>query len=223
VTGAAAVEGRTRTRNPWGQGERLRKEILEAASRMLGALGSEEALSLRAVAREVGIAAPSIYRHFSDKSDLVRAVLAGEYEQLARCMGDADAAVDPPEPVARLRAQLHAYCRYAMDNPGHYRLMFGIRQSPEPAATQARHPVWVVIDSVDAALLRCEEAGHRLRLPRDRSVIVVFVGVHGRVALWHAFGRTNPDPVHIFVDELLALVFEDGKETTGSLYGEKAE
>jgi AcrR family transcriptional regulator len=225
---------------------------------MLGELGSEEALSLRAVAREVGIAAPSVYRHFSDKAELVRAVLAGEYEQLARCMAEAGRAADPSDPMAGLRAQLHAYCSYAMDNPGHYRLMFGIRQSPSlpgsgPGSTAdrdgvavrvgsakaeatseaggaaaaagasgakangttggggagQRHPVWVVLDCLDAMLARCEEAGCRLRLVRDRSVIVLFVGVHGRVALWHAFGRTDPEPVHAFVEELLTVAFDD--------------
>jgi AcrR family transcriptional regulator len=201
---------RPRARNPWGQGDRLATEILETASRMLGELGSEEALTLRAVAREVGIAAPSIYRHFSDKSELVRAVLAREYEQLARHMSEAEAAIDPPEPLAGLRAQLHAYCRFAMENPGHYRLMFGIRQSPVAARTPPRHPVWVVLDSLEAALLRCEEAGHRLRLPRDKSVTTLFVGVHVRVALWHAFGRSSsPKSVYAFTDDLLDLAFED--------------
>jgi AcrR family transcriptional regulator len=200
---------RLRARNPWGQGERLRTEILEAASRMLGELGSEEALTLRAVAREVGIAAPSIYRHFANKAELVRAVLAREYEELARRMGEAEAAVDPPEPMAGLRAQLHAYCRFAMENPGHYRLMFGIRQSPMPASSP-RHPVWVVLDSLEAALRRCQEAGHRLRLALDKSVTTLFVGVHGRVALWHAFGRrSSPESVYAFADDLLDLAFEE--------------
>jgi AcrR family transcriptional regulator len=174
---------------------------------MLGELGSEEALTLRAVAREVGIAAPSIYRHFSDKNELVRAVLAREYEELARRMGEAEAAIDPPEPMAGLRAQLHAYCRFAMENPGHYRLMFGIRQSP--AASSPRHPVWVVLDSLEAALRRCQEAGHRLRLALDKSVTTLFVGVHGRVALWHAFGRrSSAASVYAFADDLLGLAFE---------------
>ena len=199
---------RLRSRNPWGQGERLRTEILEATSRMLGELGSEEALTLRAVAREVGIAAPSIYRHFSNKSELVRAVLAREYHELARRMGEAEAAVDPPEPMTGLRAQLHAYCRFAMENPGHYRLMFGIRQSPM-APSSPRHPVWVVLDSLEAALRRCQDAGHRLRLALDKSVMTLFVGVHGRVALWHAFGRrSSPKSVYAFADDLLELAFE---------------
>jgi hypothetical protein len=70
--------------------------------------------------------------------------------------------------------------------------------------------VWLVLDSLGAALRRCEEAGHRLRLPRDKSATTLFVGVHGRVALWHAFGRSSdPESVYAFADDLLDLAFQD--------------
>jgi AcrR family transcriptional regulator len=57
-----------RTRNPWGQGERLRAEILQAAARLLSELGGEQGLSIRGVARAVGIAPASMYKHFADKA-----------------------------------------------------------------------------------------------------------------------------------------------------------
>ena len=64
-----------RTRNPQGQGARLRADLIAAADGILARTGDVEALSLRAVAREVGIATPSIYLHFPDKSALIHAVL----------------------------------------------------------------------------------------------------------------------------------------------------
>jgi AcrR family transcriptional regulator len=49
-----------RARNRRGEGSKLRADILAAATRLLEQTGSEEAVTLRAVARQVGISAPSI-------------------------------------------------------------------------------------------------------------------------------------------------------------------
>ena len=56
---------KARQRNPRGQGERLRDDIIEAASRLL-ADPAAPPLTLRAVAREVGVAATSVYLHFDE-------------------------------------------------------------------------------------------------------------------------------------------------------------
>ena len=62
----AQPSAQSRRRNRRGEGERLREEIITAASQMIGETGDDTALTLRGVARRVGIAAPSIYRHFTD-------------------------------------------------------------------------------------------------------------------------------------------------------------
>lgn len=61
--------------NARGKGELLREEIVTAAVRMLDELADDEALSLRAVAREVAIAATSVYLHFPDRDALVLGVI----------------------------------------------------------------------------------------------------------------------------------------------------
>ncbi|MGY4970008.1 TetR/AcrR family transcriptional regulator, partial [Streptomyces nigrescens] len=60
-----------RARNPRGQGERLREELLRATERLLEEVGSEDALSLRAVARAAGVAAPRLDRHVSGQPEVV--------------------------------------------------------------------------------------------------------------------------------------------------------
>ncbi len=198
-----------RERNPRGQGERLRAEILAATSRLLEKLGSEEALSLRAVAREVGIAAPSIYLHFPDKTALVWAALADKYEQLAEAMRHADAAAPADDPLARLRAQVHAYVRFAIENPGHYRLLYGLRQSPVEPERLEHHPTRVVLESLGAALARCEQAGYRLRLPCRSALFKLWAALHGMITLSEAIpGGRTPQQLHQFADELLVLLLE---------------
>ncbi|GAB2790981.1 TetR/AcrR family transcriptional regulator [Streptomyces daliensis] len=207
--GAARGTAGGRPRNPRGQGERLREEILQATERLLEQVGSEDALSLRAVAREVGIAAPSIYRHFTDKTELVWATLAQNFDRLGEDMGEADAAAPQDEPVERLRAQLRAYCHYAVTHPAKYRLMYETWQTPVENERLTAHPARVVVGGWDEALKRCEAAGWRVRGTRAEAPYVLWSGVHGRVTLWQVMPRRkDPKRLENFVDELLGLLLE---------------
>jgi len=189
-----------RVRNRWGQGERLRAEILAAAGQLLGELGTVEGLTLRGVARRAGIAPASIYTQFADKAALTDALLAYEGERVAGLMRQAGAGAAP---AGGIRAQLHAFCRYSLANPGHYRLMFG------PHGGERTLMLRTLAEQLTAALATCEDAGARLRLPADRAAIVLLVGTHGRVAIWHAQPETDAeDRVLRFVDELVGLVFD---------------
>lgn len=195
-----------RERNPWGQGDRLRTEILTAAGELLGGLDTVDGLTLRAVARHVGIAPASIYAHFPAKSGLVDALMDHEYERLVGLMRRAEQD-EPGGPGARLRAQLRAFCRYSMDNPGLYRLIFGARL---PDGAGQRMSAHVLVDRLAGGLLACERDGARLRLPAERAAIVLVVGAHGRVAISHTRGEADTEArVFGFVDDLLSLVFDD--------------
>lgn len=52
--------------------KKVRNEIVDAAFRAIDRLGPE--LSVRQIAEEAGTAKPKIYRHFTDKSDLLEAI-----------------------------------------------------------------------------------------------------------------------------------------------------
>ena len=97
----------TRRRNARGEGERLRQELIRAASQLLESLPGEESLSLRAVARQAGVSAPSVYLHFADKGELVGAVLATRFAELDRAM--AAAADRAASPEAELWERCAAY------------------------------------------------------------------------------------------------------------------
>ncbi len=197
--GMQSPSGGTRVRNPWGQGERLRAEILAAAGQLLGELGTVDGLTLRGVARRAGIAPASIYTQFADKAALIDALLAHEQERVADLMRQAGArTADPANPVGLVRAQLDAFCRYSLASPGHYRLMFGPHGGPM---------LGTLMEQLSTTLAEC--AGARLRLPADRAAIVLLVGAHGRVALSHSQGEHDAEgKVLRFVDELVGLVFD---------------
>lgn len=79
-------------------------------------MGSSDRLTMRAVAKEVGTSAPSIYLHFHDKTELVWAALEDRYGALSEQMAAAAQAEDRADPQGRTRAQAHAYCRFALSS-----------------------------------------------------------------------------------------------------------
>ncbi|MGO4615073.1 TetR/AcrR family transcriptional regulator [Nocardia sp. 2YAB30] len=118
------IPARTATRrrpNARGQGDLLRTEIVTAAVQMLDDLADDQALSLRAVARAVEIAATSVYLHFPDRDSLVLAAMQRCHEELVRLGDEADAA--EPDPGAGLRARILAQARWAESHPGLYKVL----------------------------------------------------------------------------------------------------
>jgi AcrR family transcriptional regulator len=176
-----------RALNAWGEGEHLRQEILSAAARILEETGRENVLSLRGVAREVGIAAPSIYLHFKNKTELVWTVLAVAYDALVEEMTEAGetAAGRGADPQERMRAIVTAYRRFAIDKPRRYRLMFSLEyESGDWSADD--HPLSAVIHAwTDAGdtYLAAVNPGRR-----DEAEVLgthLWTALHGQLVLWN--------------------------------------
>jgi AcrR family transcriptional regulator len=109
-----------RARAPRGSGDRLRHEILDAATQLLLETGQATAVSIRSVARRVGVTSPSIYLHFADKKALLDAVCARYLARLDQAMERA--AVGQRSSIDVLRAQGLAYVQFALQTPELYRL-----------------------------------------------------------------------------------------------------
>ncbi|HEV7653944.1 MAG TPA: TetR/AcrR family transcriptional regulator [Mycobacteriales bacterium] len=144
-----------RERNRRGEGDRLRAEILAATARLLEAAGSDEGLSLRGVAREVGISPQSMYLHFANLDELVLAVLADSHGLMGR---DLDAAADAEaDPVERVIARGRAYLAWGAAHPGLYQVMYEGRLQSKPELEPGVLPpgrtlLYKVRDDVRAAM-----------------------------------------------------------------------
>jgi AcrR family transcriptional regulator len=209
VVGVAdrAEQQPTRRRNRRGQGDQLRKDVLTAVNRLLDEWGSDEKLTMRAVAHEVGVTPASIYLHFSDKTELVWAALADKYRQLADQMGAAEAAAAREGPRERLRAQVHAYCRFAIDNPGHYRLMYEIRQPVVERERMGLHPARQVSARLRQALAACADAGFALSLPLYQATHTLWTALHGLVSVQHSLAiEGSPSQLAGMADGLVDIV-----------------
>jgi AcrR family transcriptional regulator len=121
-----------RVRNKRGEGSRLREEIIAAATALLEETGSEDAITLRGVARRAGVAAPSIYAHFPDRDAIVTAVVAQAFAELDEVLG---AVPDEGDPLQRLFHLCRAYLAFAQDKPHRYRVAFERRRTPATANT----------------------------------------------------------------------------------------
>ena len=108
----------------------LRAELLDTAVEQLRNTGAEE-LSLRALARAIGVSQTAPYRHFSDKSELLAAMATRGYRGLFTALREAvtGAGNDPDDQMV---AVAHAYVDYAAENPQLFKLMFG--PAVQPAA-----------------------------------------------------------------------------------------
>ena len=81
-----------------------------------------DALSLRALAREIGVSAAASYRHFPDKRALLVAV-AQEGHDLLREALEAAAAAHSGDAIEAFRAQGVAFVTFAQAHPAHFRVM----------------------------------------------------------------------------------------------------
>ena len=106
---------------PYHHGD-LHQEILCAACDLLEE-NNIASLSLRAVAKRVGVSHTAPYRHFKDKESLLAGIATRGYDELARQMGNAVKA-HPDDPVAQLQEAGHQYVQLALKCPQCTQLMF---------------------------------------------------------------------------------------------------
>ncbi len=190
---------------PRGEGERLRDEILAAAEHLLIKTGSEEAVSIRAIADAVGVSVPSIYRHFADKRTLVFEVCERHFQRLDRTLEEATASVD--DPVEAMRLCGRAYVQFAIENPEHYRIMFMGRSEITPSRYDENFLMGA--SSFSVALRNAQACLDAGRLRPDLTdafpiALVIWAVVHGVASLAVAKPSLPAPPV----DERLEAVLD---------------
>jgi AcrR family transcriptional regulator len=197
--------GQRHVRNPRGEGDRLRQELISAANRLLENGASHESLSLRAVAREVGIAATSVYLHFPDKTALLLAVYERHFAELADHLSQAIAR--HADPAARLRAAAVAYCEFAADRPDVYQVLFTVPGSASPPRVipAGQRPGAAVLLTVQKVIAECIDA--RLLPPADpyAATVCLWASLHGLIALRTARPNVAWPPSDTLIDTLLAI------------------
>ena len=164
-----------RQRLPRGSGEKLRADIIVAARQLM--IEAPDGVSMRGVADAVGVTAPSIYRHFADKDELVTAVVVDVFEDLDAAMLAAGAGIE--DPLLRLHAYGMAYVRFALAHPEHYRLAT-MDPCPRPVVDEMlQQSAWVhMAGTVEECIRAGVLAGDPLEVTLD-----LWAGAHGLASL----------------------------------------
>jgi AcrR family transcriptional regulator len=174
-----APRGRPRPRS-YHHGD-LKAALVDAAVEILRAQGPQ-ALTLRAVARRVGVSQAAPYRHFADRRALVAAVAEQGFRRLQQAMLARMHTAQEGGRVGLKQVAL-AYVEFGLANPAEYRVMFG----PEVAITddlpELRKTARSVLGFVAEGIRQLQDAG--LVGAGDPWLIAVTIWstVHGLVML----------------------------------------
>lgn len=121
MTTQTAVAKQTQAK-PYHHGD-LQHEILCAARQLLEE-NSIASLSLRAVAKKVGVSHTAPYRHFKDKESLLAGIATIGFDELASQISEA-VKLHPGDPAGQLQEAGYRYMKLVMDKPQCVQLMFG--------------------------------------------------------------------------------------------------
>ena len=135
---------------PPSRRDRLRaattEEIIQTARQLLVKDGPE-AVSLRAIAREMGMTAPGLYRYFGSHEELIRHVIAGIFTELGADIHRAIEAAAPTAQTAddvavKMTVKMVAACRefrrWALSHGAEFGLLFGV---PLPGLDDGRYDI----------------------------------------------------------------------------------
>ena len=139
----------------------------------------DTAISLRALAKRLGVSAPALYRHFSDRDSLLAELAVTGFEALRARLR----AVAPSEPHRALIDIGRVYVSFARDEPNLYRLMFGGRVLPKgvhPRLDEAGRGAFQVLEDTVA---RGQSAGYLKPLPLALMTAAAWSLVHGLAQL----------------------------------------
>src|SRR5262245_34667033 len=154
----------------------LRQALLQEALRTIKAEGVER-LTLRGIGESLGVSRTALYRHFADKSALLAEVASQGFRRLRESL--LEAWKEGGAGQDGLDAMGVAYVRFALQNPSHYRVMFGEfvgSRKPEGALEdEGRGAFQALVD----ALIALQKAGRVREDDPLQLARFIWAAVHG--------------------------------------------
>ncbi len=164
------------TAKPYHHGD-LREEILCAASRLLEQ-HNISSLSLRAVAKEVGVSHTAPYRHFKDKESLLAGIASLGFDRLAARLAEAVIS-NPGDPAAQLQESGHQYVKMALQNPQCTQLMFSGILPCDDTYPELRLSGDAAIDGLKLMIEEGQNRGQFKQGDVEVLALAAWSGIHG--------------------------------------------
>jgi AcrR family transcriptional regulator len=140
-------------------------EILAAARRHLATEGAS-ALSLRAIARDLGMASSALYRYFGSRDALLTRLIIDAYDSLGAAAEASEAAADRDDLVGRFAVICLAVRTWALANPNEYALIYG---SPVPGYVAPADTIGPAIRVSTLLMYIIIDAANRRKLPAGQA------------------------------------------------------
>jgi len=190
----------------------LRDALVQAALRD-AELGGPEAISMKALAKELGVSQPAPYRHFADRDALLQAVTAEAFRQFTAILREA---IGKPSKRSKLSRLAQAALEFGLKRNGMYRLMFASRSMANAEKDSELH---VAAHETLVLLVESFEAP-AVGLLRERHAMQVWAALHGVISLAEQ-GLLTGEAAQITRQELVETIVQQTKAAL-SLAIEKA-
>ncbi len=160
----------------------LRAALLAEAAAMI-AEGGAASVTMRAIGQRLGVSRTAPYRHFADKTALLVAVAAAGFSRLKSRLQTIDTGAPPPG-VEWLRRMGEEYVRFALENPAHYRLMYGKEALTRQDRPELREAAIALFEQLVSVIQAHQRSGGIKRQDPRAQAYVAWSAVHGLASLW---------------------------------------
>ncbi|OKO79353.1 TetR/AcrR family transcriptional regulator [Bradyrhizobium sp. AS23.2] len=189
----------------------LRDTLIKAALRE-AEKGGAEAISIKALAKRLGVSQPAPYRHFADREALLAAVTAEAFRQLSAILREA---MVKPSEQSKLSRLAQATLDFGLRRNGIYRLMFASRTVSCAAKGSELHEAARETFALVVEALEVPAVGFL----RERHALKIWAALHGVVMLaeqglftGEAAHATREELVEDFVNETKAALLSAIKD-----------
>lgn len=159
----------------------LRSTLIEAAVGLIESKGFD-ALTFRGLGQVVGVSRTAPYRHFKDKNDLICAIAVQGFVGLSRALSQSREANSDDNAIA-FSAMGHSYIDFALENPAHYRLMFGEHSVSDNPTDQMLDESKIAFEELKKILQACQQINFVLKDNVDIQAAFVWSSLHGYCTL----------------------------------------
>lgn len=160
--------------------ELMRAEILNAAQHIIRTDGMD-ALSLRALAKSVGVTAPALYEYFPNKEAILRALFVQGSQMMLGLMNETLAGAPPG--ILTLKGILDGYRDFARDEPDYFRLLFGTVDPNLEFTADEYSAMATIFERFTALIVGCIEVGDLQAFPPSTLSCALWATVHGVATL----------------------------------------
>lgn len=160
----------------------LRAALLDEAAAMIAEEGTAS-VTMRAIGERLGVSRAAPYRHFADKTALLVAVAAAGFSRLRSRLQTVDAGASRSS-LERLRRLGEEYVRFALENPAHYRLMYGREALTREDIPELRKAANTIFEQMVAVIQAHQRSGGLKRQDPRTQAYVAWSAVHGLASLW---------------------------------------